>query len=171
MSIIFTSAMRVMKITLRKFQETDFDSYYQLVGDLRVMKMVTERAFDLNEAKEDFAKLLQNDQIDERFGHFMMINSNTNEFIGLGKLSIEDRKTERAEIGYLLLPKFWGKGIGHKVARILVEMAVSTKLKHLYAIIDPKNVASRKILEKQGFVFHEYKSFDGLPGEILVKEL
>ena len=47
----------------------------------------------------------------------------------------------------------------------------SSNLNQLYAIIDPKNIASKKILEKQGFVHQEFRDFDGLPGEILVLPL
>jgi RimJ/RimL family protein N-acetyltransferase len=37
----------------------------------------------------------------------------------------------------------------------------------IFAIIDPKNIASRKILTSQGFIHKAFKDYDGLPGEIL----
>jgi [ribosomal protein S5]-alanine N-acetyltransferase len=40
-------------------------------------------------------------------------------------------------------------------------------LESLFAIIDPANIPSRKILINNGFVSREFKDFDGLPGEVL----
>lgn len=60
-----------------------------------------------------------------------------------------------------------GMGLGSEVALILLEVARSDpRLKRVYAIIDPDNKASRKILINNGFVSEERREIDGLPGEI-----
>jgi len=49
----------------------------------------------------------------------------------------------------------------------LIEIAGKQKgINGIFAIIDPKNVPSRKILINNGFVSKEFKDFDGLPGEV-----
>ncbi len=90
----------------------------------------------------------------------------------MAKLEIKNSKAHKAELGYMLLPEYWGKGIGSKVANLLIKRARNQKeITKLFAIIDPRNVASRKILTNNGFVSKEFKSFDGLPGEILELKL
>ncbi|WP_349265816.1 GNAT family N-acetyltransferase [Thermoanaerobacterium xylanolyticum] len=43
----------------------------------------------------------------------------------------------------------------------------SKQINKIIAIIDPNNIASRKILIKNGFTTHMICEMDGLPGEIL----
>ncbi|PJK14863.1 hypothetical protein CO613_04080 [Lysobacteraceae bacterium NML07-0707] len=45
------------------------------------------------------------------------------------------------------------------------------RLERLFAIIDPANIASRKILVRHGFVHQAFQDFDGLPGEVLQRAL
>lgn len=155
-------------IKLEKFTENDFTHYFKLVNDEKVMQMITERALETEEAKSDFDKLIQNNKLSENFGSFKILDNETKEFIGLAKLEIKSKGDQEAELGYMILPKLWGKGIASKVGKQLIEVAKSKKeINKLFAIIDPKNLPSRKILINNGFLSKEFKDFDGLPGEIL----
>ncbi|WP_241657647.1 GNAT family N-acetyltransferase [Flavobacterium cerinum] len=155
-------------IKLQKFTDIDFPNYFQLVNNEQVMEMITERSIQFGEAKKDYQELLENNSIASNFGSFKILDVISNEFIGLAKLEIKDKDSNEAEIGYMILPQYWGKGIGSAVAKELLEMAVAqTSINKLNAIIDPKNLASRKILINNGFVSKEFIDFDGLPGELL----
>lgn len=157
-----------MKIILTKFTESDFSNYFKLVNNEKVMEMITERAIELEEAKKDFEKLIENNRLTPSFGNFKILNEDTNEFLGLAKLKITEANTTKAELGYMLLPKYWGKGIASTVGRRLIETGKKqNSLKRIFAIIDPKNIPSRKVLTNNGFYSKEFKDFDGLPGEIL----
>ncbi|CEN45675.1 GCN5-related N-acetyltransferase [Capnocytophaga canis] len=157
-----------MDFILSKFEDKDFEHYFQLVGDIRVMEMITERAIPLEEAKNDFDKELTKNQIHPDFGIFKIINCENQSFVGLAKLEIEASDSKEAELGYMILPEFWGKGVAGEVAKYLVDFAQNhPQIEELFAIIDPKNIPSRKILINNHFEHQEYKDFDGLPGEIL----
>ncbi|ATZ67686.1 GNAT family N-acetyltransferase [Acinetobacter haemolyticus] len=157
-----------MEIKLEKFNIQDFDYYFQLVSNTEVMAMITERAIPRDEAEYDFQQLITNNQLYERFGNFKILDADTNEFIGLAKLEIKEIDADELELGYMLLPSYWGKGIARKVSQHLLEEAKSQNLiNKIFAIIDPKNIASRKILTSQGFIHKEFKDYDGLSGEIL----
>jgi len=45
------------------------------------------------------------------------------------------------------------------------------ELNRIYAIIDPDNTASRKILLKNGFVSEEVGKIDGLPSEVFGRKV
>lgn len=155
---------------LLKFVNTsmDFDNYFKLVNDSKVMEMITERPFEYAEAREDFKKLLKLNSISPNFGTFKIIEKNKGSFIGLAKLEITESNADIAELGYIIIPEFWGKGIASQIAEHVVQYSKSIKnLKGLFAIIDPKNYASKKILTKNGFQSREFRDFNGLPGEIL----
>ena len=58
-----------------------------------------------------------------------------------------------AEIGYYLAEKCWGKGIMTEAVRLLCEKIFSeTDIIRLYAEPFAQNTASRKVLEKAGFM-------------------
>ncbi len=59
----------------------------------------------------------------------------------------------RAEIGYMLLPEFHGKGIIPEAVNKLITYGFEDlKLHSIEAVIDPENLASEKVLQKCGFV-------------------
>ncbi|MFV8361393.1 GNAT family N-acetyltransferase [Flavobacterium sp. LS1P3] len=59
----------------------------------------------------------------------------------------------RAEIGYMLLPEYHGKGIVSEAVREAVKYGFNNMNLHsIEAIIAPENYASAKVLEKNGFV-------------------
>ncbi|TYR32180.1 GNAT family N-acetyltransferase [Sphingobacterium phlebotomi] len=157
-----------MKFRLEKLTPMDFPVYFSLVGDEEVMAMITERAIPLEEAKSDYEKRMLENQFHNDFGHFKIIQEKSGDFIGVGKLEIETLDSTEAELGYMLLPKYWGKGIASEVAGRLIDVARKHNfITKLFAIIDPKNIPSRKILTNNGFVSKEFADFDGLPGEVL----
>lgn len=65
-----------------------------------------------------------------------------------------DVNCKSAEIGYWLGRKFWGKGIASEVVRQLcVEGFSRFDIVRLYAEIFETNIGSRKVLEKNDFVY------------------
>jgi len=65
-------------------------------------------------------------------------------------------KMRHGEIGYHLFESHFGRGIGTRAVRMLVEMAFapSSELNRLVAFIAEQNTASRKLIERVGFT-HE----------------
>lgn len=75
---------------------------------------------------------------------------NHSEFIGCAGLHPKENKT--AEIGYFILPKFHGQGLGTQIVRLLIDKAQEQNITKLYATSALDNVASVKVLQKNGFV-------------------
>ena len=157
-----------MHLVFSKFRARDLADYLLLAGDVRVMLMVTGRALSLDEARVEFEAVLRNNALHPELGTFR-VQDGQGRFVGLGKLAIDAAGSCRAELGYMLLPHHWGQGIGTAIAAELLKRAAEQDITEVLAIIDPANVASRRILCGLGFVHQEYRDFDGLPGEILVR--
>lgn len=101
-------------------------------------------------------------------GYYRITDDRQGNFIGLAKLSSVADQPKTAELGYMLLPEYWGRGIASQVATLLIEQARrNPEISSLIAIIDPANLASKKILTNNRFITLEFRDFDGLPGEIL----
>lgn len=144
------------KVLFEKFTTNDFNSYFKLVSNYEVMKMITEKVLTHEEALRDFNKIIETNSIHPILGTYKVFNL-ANDFIGLAKLEIREIKDTEAELGYMLLPNYWGMGVGSSIAEELIELAKEQiKIKKLTAIIDPINMTSRKILIKNNFVSKEF---------------
>ena len=156
------------RIRLKKIVSEDFESFCSMVGNEKVMDMITERALTREEARKKFDDMLQNSELNPLYGSFRVVEKKSAELIGFAKLEITREKMDEAELGFMLLPVFWGLGLGSEIARILLDVAKSDpRLKRVYANIHPNNEASRKILVNNGFKSEKLVEIDGLPGEIL----
>lgn len=63
------------------------------------------------------------------------------------------KEHDRAELGYALHPDHWKTGIMHEVLRAVIDYGFTImKLHSIEANINPDNIASQKLLEKNGFV-------------------
>ncbi len=72
----------------------------------------------------------------------------------------------RAEIGYLLMPEYWGQGIMDEALKRIIQYGWDTMLLHsIEARINPDNAASKKLLLKNSFekeaFFKESYFFNG----------
>jgi len=153
------------RLILKKFAPNDFDLYLQLVNDKNVMKLITGKSLSKNNALIKFKNILRINEKYPGIGFYAIREIENQKFIGLGKI-IQTNKNE-AEIGYSLLPENWGKGFGSEISEKLVEYSKEIQsIKNLIAIIDPENIASKRILEKSHFKLYKVCDIDGLPSNI-----
>ena len=62
-------------------------------------------------------------------------------------------KHQRAEIGYELCQEYWGKGIASEALEAVVKYGFHHyQLERIEALIEPTNLRSQKLVEKQGFI-------------------
>lgn len=62
------------------------------------------------------------------------------------------KKHCRAEIGYELSKDYWGKGIASEALEAVVKYGYDQfQLERIEALIEPANLASQKLVERQGF--------------------
>ncbi|SRX73204.1 GNAT family N-acetyltransferase [Aequorivita antarctica] len=154
--------MNSERLIFNHYTEADFDDYFQLVSNADVMKMVTGRPDLEHDARERLEKMLKINQETPKIGNFKVTLKFGGGFVGYSKLVMT--KKNEAEIGYLTMPEHWGKGYGSEIAQTLVNLAKQVdEIKNLIAIIDPENMASQRILEKQGFLWDYDGEYIGLP--------
>lgn len=157
---------------LEKLSSEDFEAFYTLAGNEQVMKMITGKPQTREEARAKFNALLGNQRWKASLGSFMIFQQGSSELMGFAKLEIRAEKQYEAELGYMLLPKFWGSGYGTEIAEFLLRRAESDPdLTRIYALVDPANTASRKILLRLGFNSEKSGHMDGLPTEIFGRSI
>ena len=76
------------------------------------------------------------------------------ELIGTGELNVRDREHRQGEIGYLVHPRVWGRGVGTAIGRELLELGFGeVGLHRIFATCDPRNVGSVRVLGKLGMTY------------------
>lgn len=141
------------RLLLRRVVNKDVEQIFALRSDKEVMKYIPR---PLVKTKDD--ALAHITMIDEKIDTNEGINwaitiKNNDKLIGIIGLYRIQPEHFRAEIGYMLLPEYHGKGIVSEAINEVVNYGFDViKLHSIEAIIDPKNFASEKVLQKNGFV-------------------
>ncbi len=154
------------RLLLRRIDETDLKEIFTMRSDSEIMKYIPRPLVkNIEEAKEHLAMINSGIEKNEAINWGITIKGNSKllGIIGFYRTKHEDY---RSEIGYMLLPEIHGKGIASEAVGIVVEFGFNEmKLHSIEAVIDPENVASEKVLQKNGFVkeghFKENGFYDG----------
>ena len=79
----------------------------------------------------------------------------------VGSISVErmaDEQRNVGSIGYMILTPFWSQGIGTEAVRQICEIAFrKLTLERIIGEVFPENLASARVLEKNGFRLEETK--------------
>lgn len=76
---------------------------------------------------------------------------------------------EGADIGFALLPKFYGQGYAYEASKALLDYSVETlKLPLIQAITTKENVDSQTLITKLGMKFIEVRDISGISEPMLV---
>ena len=105
-----------------------------------------------------------NRHADNQFGLQVLIDKNTNEFIGqrgLLQQTIDD-KTE-IEVGYHIFKKYWGQGYAPEAAKLFIDYAFQNKLMDsVTSIIAVNNKKSQRVADKNGLIREKQTTWSGL---------
>ena len=70
----------------------------------------------------------------------------------IGTVATHDRREQVAEIGYLLLRRFWNQGYAREaVSRLVTLLLEDEGYRRIYADTDPDNSGSNRLLRRLGF--------------------
>jgi ribosomal-protein-alanine N-acetyltransferase len=141
------------RLSLKQVTIDDADDIFELRSNKEVMKYIPRPLLQNKEEALELIAMLNN-KIENNIGINWGIRlKNDSKIIGIiGHYRIKPEHY-RAEVGYMLLPEYNGKGIVSEALKKVVEYGFKEmKLHSIEAILDPKNGGSEKVLLKNGFV-------------------
>jgi [ribosomal protein S5]-alanine N-acetyltransferase len=148
------------QLIFNKLTDNDFTLYAQLTMNQDVMKYVTGQALSQEKTKLRFQKVVDTNKTSEDAGFFIVRKKDNVDFIGIVKLV--QITADQFEVGYMLLPEFWGKGYASEMVECMICLARKKQINEIIGIVDPENPASIRVLSKFGFQLYETGKFDGL---------
>jgi len=142
------------RLSLRQMTTNDAGAIFRLRSDKEVMKYIDR---PLTESIEDAIKWI--DMVNEAMLNeegvpwAICLKEDPTTLIGSIGFWRMQKQHYRAEIGYLLHPSFHGKGYMPEAIEKVVDFGFTIMNLHsIEGVIDPRNKASAKALEKTGFV-------------------
>jgi RimJ/RimL family protein N-acetyltransferase len=140
------------RLKLRPMDERDIGAHYALFSDPEVARYWSREPWtELAQAEESVQAIMaaHADGSEARFGIELL---STGELIGNVGLHHFFEQNRRCEIGYALASRHWGQGYASEALRAAIRHGFDALgLNRIEADIDPRNIASARVLEKLGF--------------------
>ena len=154
------------RLLLRAVSKSDVKEIFFLRSDKRVMKYIDKTpAETLDDADEFITKITELEKNNEVITWAIVLKGDS-KLIGTICFWNIQKEHYRAEIGYVLHPDYWGKGIMQEALLEIFSYGFNVmKLHSIEANVNPDNSASVKLLEKNNFsreaYFKENYFYDG----------
>lgn len=141
------------RIRLRKLRLSDAQDIYKNLQDKEMVKWTLNIPWPYK--KEHAIKWIRATHygIKKRKEYsFAIVLKDENKLIGAVSLMHIDWKHKNAELGYWVGKKYWGKGYATEAVKLILKFAFRRlKLHRVWAGLFEENIASRRVLEKNGF--------------------
>ncbi|MBC3882309.1 GNAT family N-acetyltransferase [Undibacterium sp. LX40W] len=140
------------RVKLRTLEDEDAAFYLELHNDPSFIENIRDKGIRTLEDAKHAIRTAHN-EVQERQGFSLFLVERLEDGAALGLCGLVKRDNlPGIDIGYALLPQYWGQSYAFEACTAVLRFAAdSIKLKELYAIVSPHNIASSKLLEKLGF--------------------
>lgn len=140
-----------MEFKLRPWNISDLDSLVKYANNWNIAKNLTDKfpfPYSENSGRAFIEFATKDDPI-----HIFAIDINGQAVGSIGIHPQDDIHRKNAELGYWLAEPFWGKGVISNAVKQSVDFAFDTfQIDRVFARPFGTNLASQKVLEKNGFV-------------------
>jgi [ribosomal protein S5]-alanine N-acetyltransferase len=157
-----SSILETDRLCLWEFVEEDAQAFFELNSNPDVVRFTGDGPLtSVEEARKGLRERPINDYRTHGFGRWAVVHKQSDKIIGFAGLKYLDDLQE-VDLGYRLLPEYWGQGLTTEASIACVQYGLTTlKLPRILGLVDPANVASVRVLEKSGLTFDtmiEYRS-------------
>lgn len=150
------------RVGFRSWRPADLDLALSLWGDPDVTALIDRRGrLTRAQVRERLERELRHErEHGVQYWPFFLLESG--DFVGCAGLKVYPPEPGRYEMGFHLRRAFWGAGYATEAAQAVVRHAFEVRgLDALLAGHNPENHASRRVLEKLGFVHLRDELFEG----------
>ncbi len=143
------------RLLLRGWRDEDLEPYARLCADPDVMRFIGDGSTLTRERSEEQVSRFIGHWDERGFGLWALEEKGSGAFVGFAGLAYQKDWPEgehKTEVGWRLGREFWGRGLATEAARAGVAYGFGTLgLERIISIIQPDNMASRRVAEKAGF--------------------
>lgn len=143
------------RLLIRTYEDSDADSVFRVAGTDGIYRTTYAIPRDYTKRRAHWwIKYIRSTAKNHTGYEFGMFIRGTNEYVGnIGVVNINTLHN-RGEITYFVDPELWGRGFATEGGRAMLQFAfLNLKLKRLGGSCMSCNRASRRVMEKLGFMF------------------
>jgi RimJ/RimL family protein N-acetyltransferase len=149
------------RLLLREFVLDDAEDFFRMVSDPDVIRYVGEGAKTIEEARKGLEERPIQDYRKHGYGRWAAVYKPNGKVIGFAGLKYLDDVKE-VDLGYRFFKEYWGQGIATEASRAIVAYGFDVlRLPRLAAVANIENKASIRVLEKVGFRFEKFGTYEG----------
>jgi [ribosomal protein S5]-alanine N-acetyltransferase len=144
--------LHTARLTLRPLGEGDGPALFAIFSDPAVVRYWSRSAWtDMAQAEAMLAAAAE-DYAGGTGLRYGIVVSATGELVGVASLFAFNRDNRRCELGYVLGSRHWGRGyVSEALVPVLDHAFGALDMNRIEADIDPRNIASQRVLEKLAF--------------------
>ncbi len=144
--------LKTKRLILRRIRKSDANEMFEIYSNEAVMKHFGRNPYkSLHEAEENIKRIKTAFKKGEGIRWAITLKGN-DKLIGSAGIWRLMKEHFRGEVGYELSPEYWKKGIMFEALSGIINFGFKKMNLHtIEANLDPKNIASVKLLEKSGF--------------------
>ena len=140
------------RLRIRPLRADDVDAMHAVYADPAVMRWVGTGPVTGSAGTRALVRAYMDHQRRHGFAFWAVEDRATATVIGDAGLALSAGVGPEVELGYTLAQAWWGRGLGTEAAGACVGAAFDgLGLEAVTAIVEPGNVASRRVLDKLGF--------------------
>ncbi len=149
--------LQTERFLLRPLSINDNNEIFLIRSDERVLRYTAmEKALTIDDARE-FIKKIDNGIAEGEFLYWAIVYSGKEKLAGTICLWNFDEEKTIAEIGYALLPEYFGKGIMQEIIPTIISHGFKQLgLQTILGGVHPGNVKSVQLLKKFGFILDDH---------------
>jgi len=143
------------RLLLRELTYSDVNDIQEYATDPKVIKYLTFGPNTEEETRNFIELCTSNQKQDPRKNYELGITlPSENKLIGGCGIRVTSSGNSVANIGYCLNRNYWGNGFASEAAYGLLKFGFEElNIHRIYAICDPENVGSQRVLEKIGMAY------------------
>jgi len=157
-------AVETGRLLLVPWSDEYFDEFAGLCGDAEAMRFISRgRPLSRDDVGEIVASTRSTWE-EYGFGPWAAIEKSSGCWVGrIGLNLLRDWPgPDKWEVGYELVPRFWGRGLATEGARRAIRFAwEETSLNRIVSVTVPDHRASRRVMEKCGLTFQAEVAWRG----------
>ena len=144
--------LRTERLTLRPIAAGDGPALFAIFSDPEVVRYWSRGVWTEMAQAEEMIASAAKDYADGSGLRYGIVITATGELVGVASLFAFNRDNRRCDIGYVLGSRHWGQGyVSEALAPVLEHAFGALGMNRIEADIDPRNVASGRVLEKLAF--------------------
>lgn len=150
------------RLCLRKFTLGYLDKYAALMGDYRVGRCFPKgEGYNKEESEKSLINILEH-WARHGFGIWAVFRKEDNYFLGRCGLN-NIAETSEIEVDFVIVPEYWGNGYATEAAKAALLYGFKVlELEKIVALAKPENIASKKVMVKNGMHYERTAEYWGI---------